>query len=568
MSQTASQLTDGVRLGPLPSTWRAAALLVALVAGPVGPAFAQAGLPDTTADSVYGQGSFTGITANRGQTNPSENTLRNPAALVTDRSGGLYITDSGNNRVLYFPRGSQIPSRVYGQTDSLQTGTANKGGVSASSLNNPVGVAVDSTNGLYITDSGNNRVLHYPSGSTTADRVYGQDGSFTTVAANLGQTTPSRTSLNFPIAVVVDSANGLYVADFNNNRVLHYPTRSILPDRVYGQNNSFTTGTANNGGISARSLRTPEGVDVDANDGLYIVDRDNNRVLHFSGTSTVADRVYGQGNSFTSGTANLGGASNESLAAPIQMAADNSGGLYIADFSNNRVLHYPAASIGIADRVYGQGNAFTTTIANKGGNPASADSLQNPFGVAVGDDGALYISDFGNHRVLKFEPSAPTNPTITRIETVPDPAVVDQQFTLTITGTNFNPATALIEFTGPDCNPCRLQNNQITTKSSTRLETRLSFTFAGRYSVVVRNGTGGPASTSGLLTVNPNTPPPAVSCGCDFNADGRVDISDVISVVRLLQNGTTPACRMNLPFTIADVIHVVNVVLGNSPCRL
>ena len=56
-----------------------------------------------------------------------------------------------------------------------------QGTVSANSLNNPYGLAVDSSGGLYVADCGNNRVLFYPAGSTTATRVYGQNGSFTTI---------------------------------------------------------------------------------------------------------------------------------------------------------------------------------------------------------------------------------------------------------------------------------------------------------------------------------------------------------------------------------------------------
>ncbi|MBK9498250.1 MAG: hypothetical protein IPO06_02515 [Leptospiraceae bacterium] len=43
-------------------------------------------------------------------------------------------------------------------------------------MNVPWGVAVDA-GGVYIVDSKNHRVLYYPGTSTTATRVYGQGGS-------------------------------------------------------------------------------------------------------------------------------------------------------------------------------------------------------------------------------------------------------------------------------------------------------------------------------------------------------------------------------------------------------
>ena len=76
---------------------------------------------------------------------------------------------------------------VYGQGGSFTSSTANNGGVSATSLSSPVGVAVDGSGGLYVADFSNNRVLHYPAGSTTADAVYGQGGSFTSTTANNGE---------------------------------------------------------------------------------------------------------------------------------------------------------------------------------------------------------------------------------------------------------------------------------------------------------------------------------------------------------------------------------------------
>src|SRR5271168_4156556 len=75
---------------------------------------------------------------------------------------------------------------VYGQGGSFTSGKGNKGGVSANSLYGPNGIALDSGGNLYVADSYNSRVLFYPAGSTTATRVYGQGGSFTTGGSNEG----------------------------------------------------------------------------------------------------------------------------------------------------------------------------------------------------------------------------------------------------------------------------------------------------------------------------------------------------------------------------------------------
>jgi sugar lactone lactonase YvrE len=291
---------------------------------------------------VYGQlGSFM---SNAGNNNVgvSANSLFNPQGLASDGFGNVYIADLFNNRVLVYAPGSTTAFRVYGQMGSFTSGTflgtSNNGGISANSLSSPFGVAVDSANNVYIADQSNQRVLVYAPGSTTAFRVYGQLGNFTSSTANNGGI--SANSLSFPIGVAVDSASNVYVADNNNNRVLVYASGSTTAFRVFGQLGSFTSGAANNGGISANSLQFPEVVVVDSASNVYIADH-NNRVLVYASGSTTAFRVFGQLGSFTTGTPDLGGVSANSLSSPFGVAVDSTGILYIADSANNRVLESP-----------------------------------------------------------------------------------------------------------------------------------------------------------------------------------------------------------------------------------
>ena len=254
-----------------------------------------------------------------------------------DSSGDLYVADQNNNRVLFYPVGQTTPTRVYGQP-GFNTGAQNFGGISASSLFDPWGMAVDASGGLYVADYVNSRVLYYPAGSTTATRVYGQNGSFTSNSANNGGV--SADSLSQPTGVALDASGDLYVADIFNNRVLFYPNNSTTATRVYGQNGSFTSNSANNGGVSANSLNNPMALTLDSSGDLYVIDRSNNRLLFYPFGSTTATKVYGQAGSFTSATANSGGISANSLSQPFSVALDPSGNVYVTDFANNRVLEY------------------------------------------------------------------------------------------------------------------------------------------------------------------------------------------------------------------------------------
>ncbi|BDA78232.1 hypothetical protein LPTSP3_g11620 [Leptospira kobayashii] len=222
--------------------------------------------PDTstTATRIYGQnGNFTTTTSGT-----TASTLTNPEGIAFDTTG-VYIADSLNHRVLFFPGNSTTATRVYGQGGSFTSNTVNNGGVSANSLSNPRGIHVDS-DGVYVADTDNNRILFFPGTSTTATRVYGQNGNFTT--ANTGASTDLLDGPWF----VTSFAGNVYISDRNNHRILSYEKTSTTATRVWGQTDFVSSTT----GLSASKFNFPYGMDIDLT-GLYVADRDNHRVLFF-----------------------------------------------------------------------------------------------------------------------------------------------------------------------------------------------------------------------------------------------------------------------------------------------
>ena len=191
------------------------------------------------ADLVVGQPNLRTALANvdtQGSTNPSRTSLSAPQGIaVSPFDGTLYVADSGNNRVLRYPRpvsqsGRISPDAVIGQTDFT---TALSASVSATSLNGPSGVAIGPNGDLFVADSGNNRVLEFPSGAgsgAAAVRVFGQPG----MNSSVRQTQASAQTLASPLGIAVDPASNLYVADSGDNRLSDFSQYAERPDRRHG----------------------------------------------------------------------------------------------------------------------------------------------------------------------------------------------------------------------------------------------------------------------------------------------------------------------------------------------
>ena len=125
------------------------------------------------ADLVIGQPNFSTAAANLDSgvgATPTSTSLSSPTGIAVTANGTLYVSDSGNNRVLRFPPGQSIkpsritPDAVIGQSNFTSAIFAT---VNATSLNTPRGVAIGPNGDLFVSDSGNNRVLEFPAGAGT-----------------------------------------------------------------------------------------------------------------------------------------------------------------------------------------------------------------------------------------------------------------------------------------------------------------------------------------------------------------------------------------------------------------
>jgi len=397
-----------------------------------------------SADLVLGKPDFT---TDPPPAFPLRYNLGAAGAIAEDpTTGKIFVADSGNSRVLRFASASALQNganaeAVIGQADYI-SGTANQGNASptAQTLSTPYGIYVDYQGNLWVSDSGNSRILCYGKGSdlpefnATALFVVGQPNmtSNTQAATAAGLDQPRGIWVS-PEDVAVDGPGTLWVADWDNSRVVHYnnafargynggtPVNGISADGVIGQAN-FTTSTTGN---TRQKLRFPNGITGDRAGYIYVADTGNCRVLIFGNAANInglgdATKVLGQLN-FTQNQENMGNAASPSAGSMSfpDSVATSGGRLFVADSSNYRVLWFDDGYSTVkpngqdADGVIGQ-QVFTTQDFG-----VTASTVGVPSGLAVTTSGQLWVTDSSNYRALRFSSVVHPTPTPAPAPSVP-----------------------------------------------------------------------------------------------------------------------------------------------------
>ncbi|MFY8035401.1 MAG: hypothetical protein ACOVMN_12835, partial [Flexibacteraceae bacterium] len=250
----------------------------------------------------------------------------------------------------------------------------------AASFNRPYGVATDATGNIYVADFVSNRI-----------RKMSPSGVVTTLAGSgaFGATNGPGTSASFyfPMAVAVDAAGNVYVADYNNNRIRKVSSTGVVSTLA----GSGTAGYADGTGTTA-IFRGPRGIAVDAAGNVYVADADNHRIRKVSPAGVVTTLAGSGTASFADGTGTAA-----SFNFPNGLALDASGNIYVADESNNRIRKISPA--GVVTTFAG-----STSFGNSNGIGTNA-RFTNPTGVAVDLAGNVFVADRGNNRIRKISPA-------------------------------------------------------------------------------------------------------------------------------------------------------------------
>jgi sugar lactone lactonase YvrE len=138
-----------------------------------------------------------------------------PGGIAVDKAGNVYVADTWNHRIQKFDNNGKFLAK-WGSFLSLADPSAPNDAEANNKLYGPRGTAIGPDGNLYVTDTGNKRVVVYDTSGKFVRKI-DSGMSPTKKAPDYPFSKPGE--MNEPIGIAVDAAGNVYVADVNNHRI-------------------------------------------------------------------------------------------------------------------------------------------------------------------------------------------------------------------------------------------------------------------------------------------------------------------------------------------------------------
>jgi streptogramin lyase len=350
----------------------------------------------TLAGTIYTAGYFDG-------TNSSVK-FNAPSAIVPDGAGNFYIADRNNSliRKLTAVGTNWVASTLAGLVST--TGTAD-GTNSDARFYFPTGIARDAAGKLLVVDTFSSLIRQLTSSGTnwvvrTIAGLYALPGSSNGI--------DRAARFNLPVGVAMDANGNLYVGDYANDTIRklapsgsHWIVSTIVGVPL---TNGYTDGTNN-----SALLSHPEGVAMDKNGNLYVADLGNAIIRKFtpSGTNWVSSTIAGTVLSFSEVD---GTNSAARFYQNFGITVGTNGSVFVADLGGRTIRRLtPMGTNWVVTTI--AGTAFNSDHVDGTNNAAL---FAAPIGVAADASGNLFVADPGDQTIRKLSPAG-TNWVVTTI---------------------------------------------------------------------------------------------------------------------------------------------------------
>ena len=268
----------------------------------------------------------------------------------------LYIADLRNGRIVLIAPNSTTAIRVTSQV------------FPSNPLKGACNVFVTRTS-IYVLDTWDFSVQKWSRNFSGSVTVAG-------VSAVKGNATNMMTFSN-SYHLFVDNYGNLFVSDYDNHRVMRFSWNSTS-----GASGVMVAGTGIPG-FDTTQLNGPKGIFVTDDGILYIADSINHRIQKW---------IIGSTSGMTVAGTRQAGRESTQFAYPQTVLVDLNGYMYIADYRNSRVMRWKLGA-----------SAGECIVACSGYWGVASSQLNGPTSITFDSRGSIYVNEFDNSRVQKFE---------------------------------------------------------------------------------------------------------------------------------------------------------------------
>ena len=336
---------------------------------------------DLVVDTVAG----TSMSENDGDAGPALGiNVGQPFGVTVGPDSALYVCEVQNHRIRRLDLMSGELTTVVGSGEQGYSGDG--GPATKAKLNEPYEVRFDRDGNMVFVDMRNHVVRRVDHKTHTISTIAGTGQSG--FSGDGGRATKAK--FNQPHSIALDGKSALYVADIGNHRIRRVDPESGIVETIAG--NSERRLPADGSLARGNPILGPRALFIDG-DNLWIALREGHSIWRMRLDDGILHHVAGTGAAGFSGDG--GPALEARLNGPKGIAVDLAGNVLVADTENNAVRRIDTRT-GLISTVAGgkQIGTAKTSQSNKAG-------FNRPHGICVAPDGAIFLGDTLNHRVVR-----------------------------------------------------------------------------------------------------------------------------------------------------------------------